>query len=167
MSALRSCSNPYSIWQGAPSNDLFCPSPPSLSIYADSSGSLDTLNTYVAEHLLRTSTSAPDIDVVTFFRRYQAGFTVTAPDPVVSVCDNSRENGASDLGLTAFGLYRTFSCNQSDPVAVPDQMCLAYTNPDLSNCTLNYNLTSRTRSCYSADPFLTATLQARTLLTSL
>jgi len=162
LSTLQSCSNIYSTMRGAPSNDKFCPTPPSLSIYSGTSGPLDTINTYVAEHLLRISTSAPDIDVVTFFRRYQAGFTVTAPDPVVSVCDLSRENGFSDFGRNVFNAFRTISCNESDPESAPDQMCPAYASQETSNCSMSFNLTSRNPSCYSVDPVISATLKAST-----
>ena len=157
-SVLSTCTNPLTFSFAAPSNDLFCPTPPALSIYSTTSGLLDTINTFVAEHLLRTSTSTQDLDVVTFFRRYQAGFTVTAPDPIVSICDNLKTNGSSLLGRLAFGGLRSLSCNESDPTEA-DQTCLAYTSPVLTNCTLNASLTSRTPSCFSVDPITAGFLQ--------
>ena len=43
------------------------------------------------EHLIK---EARRLDPATFFRRYQAGFTLTPKDPVISICDCS--NGGPD-----------------------------------------------------------------------
>lgn len=84
---LRSCSNPLFDFRGSPSLNEICPSPPKLSYTAASSqlpeGLLESHNVYIAELLIREAKSlSPDV----FFRRFQAGFSLSLREPSHSVC---------------------------------------------------------------------------------
>lgn len=84
---LRSCSNPLFEFLGSPSKNEICPSPPKLSYTAASAqqpqGLLESQNVYVAELLLQEAQRlTPDV----FFRRFQAGFSLTVREPSHSVC---------------------------------------------------------------------------------
>ena len=76
-----------------PDIELFCPSSPRVS-YQDAllgspTGALDSEGTFVAEYLMHLADSrvtGTEIDTASFFRRYQAGFTVTTRDPPYAVC---------------------------------------------------------------------------------
>ncbi len=94
--------------------------------------------------------------MVTFFRRYQAGFTVTAPDPIGAFCDTVKMDGDSPSGQAVFGRLSTLSCNESD-LAEPDQTCPVYTSRAFTNCTAN-TLTSMNGSCYNIDPIIASLL---------
>ena len=95
---LSSCTNPlynYLNGIGQPTRSQFCPSPPKLSYSAASqpSGPLENENVYVAELLLRTASDlTPDV----FFRRFQAGFSLTTGEPRHSVCGCSQPEDVCD-----------------------------------------------------------------------
>ena len=95
---LSSCTNPlynYLNGIGQPTRSQFCPSPPKLSYSAASqpSGPLENENVYVAELLLRTASDlTPDV----FFRRFQAGFSLTTREPRHSVCGCSQPDDVCD-----------------------------------------------------------------------
>ena len=48
-------------------------------------GALDSETTFVAEDLMRFI-DQEDVDTVSFFRRYQAGYTITTRDPPYAAC---------------------------------------------------------------------------------
>lgn len=84
---LRSCSNPLFEFLGSPSKNEICPSPPKLSYTAASAqqpqGLLESQNVYVAELLLQ---EAQRLTPEVFFRRFQAGFSLTVREPSHTVC---------------------------------------------------------------------------------
>ena len=86
-SVFPTCSRPFTLFRPVGSNSDLCPTPPSLSISSETTGALDSLNTYTAEYLLN---QASEIDPLIFFHRFQAGFTLSAQDPIFSVCDCQR-----------------------------------------------------------------------------
>ena len=107
---LSSCTNPlYNYLNfGQPTRSQFCPSPPKLSYSAASSmpqpsGPLDSQNVYVAELLLELATDlTPDI----FFRRFQAGFSLTTREPRHSVCGCTQPNDVCE-GTSYFTALNT------------------------------------------------------------
>ena len=124
------------------SSESFCPSPPSLSLFANKSGRLDTMNTYVAEYLLRASL---ELDPIVFFRRYQAGFTITAQDPIVSICDCNN--------CTLFERLTIEMRNSSEP----EDTCPVYL-AEFSRKS-NETLCSNQPSCFSVEPLSANFLQ--------
>ena len=84
---LRSCSNPLFEFLGSPSKNFICPSPPKLSYTAASvqqpQGLLESQNVYVAELLLQ---KAQDLTPDVFYRRFQAGFSLTVREPSHTIC---------------------------------------------------------------------------------
>ena len=98
---LSSCSNPlYNYLNGInqPSRTQFCPTPPKLSYSAASasqqpSGPLESENVYIAEVLLRV---ARDLTPDVFFRRFQAGFSLTSREPPHSVCGCTQPDSVCD-----------------------------------------------------------------------
>ena len=65
-----------------------CPAPPELDyedIYTNTTGPLDSDNTFVAEYLLRKATKrVPSV----FFQEVQAGFVFGYNEPMQKQCDN-------------------------------------------------------------------------------
>ena len=92
-----------------------CPSPPSLSLYSNTIGPLDTTNTYVMEYILRL---AKKIGAVPFFRTYQAGFTIARQEPLISLCDCAKVEGKSARGCSIFEGLQESRCNRNDPCPV-------------------------------------------------
>lgn len=120
---LRSCSNPFFLtYPSSPSRSRLCPSPPKLSYTAASAsqpaGLLQSQNVYIAELLLRTAQEeTPDV----FFRRFQAGFSLTVREPPHSVCGctqtedvctNSPYISALTTDPTSTGNISRYSFNQ-------------------------------------------------------
>ena len=97
----RSCT--YSFTQFYSALLQYCPSPPSLSLHADSTGPLDTTNTFIMEYILRLASKT---GAVPFFRVYQAGFTVATQDPIISACDCAKDNGKSVRGCSIIELVQ-------------------------------------------------------------
>ncbi len=147
-SVLPSCSRPGSIF-GSVENGGFCPSPPSLSASdvgatATASGTLDAINTYVAEQLLIRSL---ELDEAVFFRRYLAGFTLAAQDPVFSVCNCQRPQAGAVPG----------ACTLLDNFLKPcvNESCLSY-SAKAAVCPSNDSIPLCDRpaeACYSVDGF--------------
>ena len=86
---MKSCSNPLSLIFPFESftSGRFCPVPPKLSYSSlqksGPRGHLESDNIYIAEYLLRTADSIkPDV----FFRRFQAGFSLSYSEPSYSIC---------------------------------------------------------------------------------
>ena len=115
---LLSCTNPiYNYLSGLnpPFNSgQFCPSPPKLSYTAASatspSGPLESENVYVAELLLRVAT---DLTTDVFFRRFQAGFSLTVREPRHSVCGCTQPEDVCD-GTQYFSALNTGMDNGTD-----------------------------------------------------
>lgn len=147
-SVLPSCSRPGSVF-GSVENSGFCPSPPSLSASdvgatATASGTLDAINTYVAEQLLIRSV---ELDQAVFFRRYLAGFTLAAQDPVFSVCNCQPPQAGAVPG----------ACTLLDNFLKPcvNESCLSY-SAKAAVCPSNDSIPLCDRpaeACYSVDGF--------------
>lgn len=89
INVLRSCTNPLSLvfpFERFTSGG-FCPTPPKLSYSSTQNmvprGPLESDNIYIAEYLLQT---ADTIKADVFFRRFQAGFSLSYSEPSYSVC---------------------------------------------------------------------------------
>ncbi len=154
-SSLSSCTHPL---QPSPTNnDNFCPSPPSLSLYSDTSGPLDTDNTFIAEHLLRLSTSVGEQDTGSFLRRYQAGFTIAPQDPLVTACGYDMANKWKTFQSSGpFDSLYPYPCNSTDfdcPTLVDGSLCP--TNRS------GMNLLRKNGVCFSVEPSSAYRVQAR------
>ena len=92
----------------------FCPSPPKLSYGAASqpSGPLESENVFIAEVLLRL---AADLTPDVFFRRFQAGFSLTTREPRHSVCGCTQPDDVCEES-TYFSALSTGVDNETDTV---------------------------------------------------
>ena len=122
---LKSCTNPLSLV--FPFNSLtsgeFCPTPPKLSYSSFQKsiprGPLESDNIYIAEHLLRTAdTIKPDV----FFRRFQAGFSLSYSEPSYSVCGC---NATQDT-YNFISPLRTSSSGQCPRYSIDQQCALSW-----------------------------------------
>lgn len=113
---------------------------------------LNSSNTYVAEHLIR---EAVRMDQAIFFRRYQAGITVAARDPIYSVCD-CEDSGVGDEDETGACAY----LNALKPCDPAGGNCSVYSYEsaqcpaeDEGEFSRNGSLCDRTDDrCYAVDP---------------
>jgi len=151
---IDSCTFPTSVYISAPTNASGCPSPPSLSLHSSIRGPLDTTSTFVAEYLLRKSSKA---GAVSFYRSYQAGFTVASQDPIVSSCDCPRVNGISLKGCIVFQRLGLTPCYSS-----PGETCPRYHYVSPFQCPtkqINETLCRKKPECYSVEPYSSDFLQ--------
>lgn len=120
-------------------------------------GILSSINTFVAQQVLMES----DKDPVVFFRRYQAGFSVTAPDPTYSVC-NCQRLPDEEAGACTF-LNTLMPCEG-------DTNCTIYSENmecpvDMSSPTLCQRTSDE--GCYAVDGFSADSVQVGESWTSL
>ena len=116
-----SCTNPITQFIEANSDDL-CPLPPSISgndylNNTDTTGRLDSDNTYVNEYLLRV---AERMRAPIYSRRVQGGFTLSRTEPIFSVCgcsdilDSGNFSGDILSGLQQCSVNDTVVFSESD-----------------------------------------------------
>lgn len=140
-----SCSHPANI-RGSTNNNNFCPNPPSLDVSSTLgttlSGTLSSVNTYVAEYLISEAIAA---DPAVFYRQYQAGFTITEQDPILSVCGCGRD----DRNVPGSGICRVLDL--VEPCGAIEN-CPVYSLPsqDCMNISMRPNLCEGD-SCYNVD----------------
>lgn len=149
---IDSCTFPTTVYITPPTNASDCPTPPSLSVHSSTNGPLDTTNTYVAEYFLRM---ANKFGAVSFYRSYQAGFTVASQDPIVSGCDCPRMDGKSDKGCFIFDRLGVTPCNSKDPCPV-----YHYVSPFMCPAkNVTESLCRKQSTCYSVEPYSSDFLQ--------
>ena len=140
---IRSCTHPITLIRRSTNN---CPSPPSLSLHADSTGPLDTTNTFIMEYILRLASKT---GAVPFFRVYQAGFTVATQDPIISACDCAKDNGKSMRGCSIFAILNDLDSNPKDSCP----FLRASSSITNSLKPFNETLCKLKPSCYTVEPY--------------
>ena len=138
----RSCSTFYT-WTRP--EEITCPSPPSLGLHSSSTGPLETVATFVNEYLLRT---AERVGPVTFYRKYFAGFTIAAQNPIIYACDCQKVDGRAERGCQIFDSLQDTSCYR-DP-------CPLFQTLRSTFCKLrpfNETYCRKDPACYKVDSF--------------
>ena len=122
----------------------YCPTPPSLSLHSSTSGPLDTTSTFVMEYILRTAKSSGS---VSFFRAYQAGFTISYQEPDIKVCDCAKVDGKSVRGCSILETLNEKDCKT-------DLSCPTITMTPFGACPLkpfNQTICRKEPTCYKPD----------------
>ena len=111
---LATCSIP--IYQNSPDMAaIFCPTPPAVMVGSQETGALDSINIYVAEHLLNVS---EEVELALFFQRFAAGFVIHTPDPPYAACGDVDVNiSCKNLvpARTSFQIRPEFLTTSLDP----------------------------------------------------
>ena len=117
----------------------------------NSTGLLDSDNTYVAEYLLRV---AADLQPSVFFQRVQAGFVVSYQEPVLSFCGQTNET----LNVELSDLIEAV-CNCSTDMPIPS-VC----RPEIERCEMYLDDTicecEEALECLGKNPFNMTVLPA-------
>ena len=116
---LETCSVP--IYQNSLANtEDFCPTPPVVSVGSQETGALDSVNVYVAEHLL---TVIEEVELALFFQQFAAGFVVHSLDPPYAACGDENEDVSCASLVPALSSFQASlqHLNSTDPL----NACLA------------------------------------------
>ena len=151
---IDSCTFPTSVYVSPPTNASGCPSPPSLSLHSSTHGPLDTTSTFIAEYLLRKASKE---GAVSFYRSYQAGFTVAAQDPIISSCGCPRADGISLKGCLVFQRLGITPCHGSPGICPRFHYVSPFQCPMKQ---INETLCRRKPKCYSVEPYSSDFLQS-------
>ena len=110
----------------------YCPAPPELNIedIDNSTGPLDSDNTYIAEYLVKVAT---DVQPSVFFQQVQAGFVISHQEPAVSFCGISDGTSKELSGLLEI-LYHTISAYDPPTPSCEDSFTSCADDDDLCAC---------------------------------